>query len=114
MTLHFGGAIRTQGYVVRRAQVGIHPQLAVDERRDGLGRQVFGGAELPWSAHRGVTLRGELSGEPGERAAEDMTPLGHHQLPSICQRPEVSGTTSNVARWASRNTNEQPIYGLVS
>ena len=117
MTLHFGGAVWTQRYVMRRPQVGVHPQFAVDERRDGLGRQVLGRAELARSSHWGVTLRGELSGEPGERAAEDMTPLGHHQLPSVCQRPvhpDTLGTTSNVARRTTRNTNEQPICGVVS
>jgi len=86
MTVHVGGAFRTQRYVMRGAQVRVHPQLTVDERRDGLSRQVLGGTELPRSSNRGVALGGELGGEPGERAAEYVTPLGHHELLSVLHR----------------------------
>jgi acetyl esterase/lipase len=86
MAIHFGGAIRTQGNVMRGTQVCVHPQLTVDERRDGLGRQMLGGTELPRRTHRRVTLGGELGREPGERAAEHVTPLGHHQLLSVSRR----------------------------
>jgi hypothetical protein len=41
---------------------------------------------LPRSTDRRVTLRGELRGEPGERTAEDMSPLDHHQLLSVSRR----------------------------
>ena len=58
---------RAQRQVVRCAQVRGHPQLAVDERRDGLGRQVLSGPELPRPDRR-VALRGELRGQPGECA----------------------------------------------
>jgi hypothetical protein len=86
LTFHFGGAVRAKGYVMRRAQVRVHPQLTVDERRDGLGRQVLGGAELPWRTNRRVALRSELGGEPGERSAEHMSPLDHHLLLSVLRR----------------------------
>ena len=69
-----GRALGAQRQVVRGAQMCVHPQLAVDESRDGLGGQVLGGAELPRRADRRVALRGELSGQPGERAAEHMSP----------------------------------------
>ena len=36
--------------------------------------------------HRRVALGGELGREPGERAAEHVTPLGHHQLLSVSRR----------------------------
>jgi hypothetical protein len=86
LTLHFGGAIGAERYVVRCAQVRVHPQLTVDERRYGLCRQMLGGAELPRRTNRRVALRGELGGEPGERAAENMSPLDHHQLLSVLRR----------------------------
>jgi hypothetical protein len=41
---------------------------------------------LPWSTDRRIVLRGELGGEPGERSAEDMSPLDHHQLLSVSRR----------------------------
>jgi hypothetical protein len=41
---------------------------------------------LPWSTDRRVVLRGELGGEPGERSAEDVAPLDHHQLLSVSLR----------------------------
>ena len=86
LTVYFGGAVGAKGYVMRRTQVRVHPQLTVDERRDGLGRQMLGGTELPRCANRRVTLRGELGGEPGERTAENMSPLDHHQLLSVLRR----------------------------
>jgi hypothetical protein len=86
MTVDVRGAFRTQGYVMRGAQMRVHPQLAVDERRDGLSRQMLGGTELPRSTNRRVALRGELRGDPGERAAENMSPLEHHQLLSVSRR----------------------------
>jgi hypothetical protein len=90
VTVHVRGAFRTQGYVMRGAQVRVHPQLTVDERRDGLSRQMLGGTELPRGTNRRVALRGELRGEPGERTAENMSALEHHQLLS-------------VSRWAMRH-----------
>ena len=86
MTVHFGSALRAQRDVMRGAQVGVHPQLTVDERRDGLDRQMLGGAELPRRTDRRVALRGELGGKPGERSAEHMSPLDHHQLLSVSRR----------------------------
>src|ERR1700722_17236330 len=80
VTLDFGGAFRAERDVMRRAQVGVHSQLPVDKGRTGLDRQMLGRAELPWSTDRRIVLRGELGGEPGERSAEDMSPLDYHQL----------------------------------
>jgi hypothetical protein len=111
LTVYVGSAFGAKGNVVRCAQVCAHPQLAVNERRDGLSRQMFGGAKLAWRTHRRITLRGELGGEPGERTAEHMSPFDHHQPLSVSAlgHSETSSTTSNVARRRTRNTNEQPI-----
>src|ERR1700744_664276 len=86
VTLDFGGALRAERNVMRRAQVSVHSQLTVDEGRNGLDRQVLGRAELAWSTDRRIVLRGELGGKPGERSAEDMSPLDHHQLLSASRR----------------------------
>src|SRR3984957_2197207 len=86
VTVDFSGTVRTQRDVMRRPQVGVHPQLTVNEGRNRLDRQMLGRAELPWSTDRRVVLRGELGGEPGERSAEDMSPLDHHQLLSVSRR----------------------------
>src|ERR1700687_4336794 len=37
LSVELGGALRAQREVVCRAQMGVHPQLAIDESRDGLG-----------------------------------------------------------------------------
>jgi hypothetical protein len=39
--VNLGRALRAQREVMCRAQVRRHPQLTVDERRDGFGRQVL-------------------------------------------------------------------------
>ena len=80
LIVDFCGALRAQRQVVCGPQVCAHPQLTVDESRDRFGGQVFGGAELPRRADRGIALGRELSGEPGERATEHMFPVRHHQL----------------------------------
>src|ERR1700742_4227960 len=90
VTLDFGGALRAERNVMRRAQVSVHSQLTVDEGRNGLDRQVLGRAELAWSTDRRIVLRGELGGKPGERSAEDMSPLDHHQLLSASRRHSAS------------------------
>jgi hypothetical protein len=54
--LHFVGALSAQRQVVCGAQVGVHPELTVDERGDGLGGQMFGGAELPRRTDRRIVL----------------------------------------------------------
>ncbi|CKW43571.1 Uncharacterised protein [Mycobacterium tuberculosis] len=36
LVVHFGRALGTQRKVMRGPQVRVHPQLAVDESRDGL------------------------------------------------------------------------------
>ena len=112
MTVDFCGALRAKGDVMRRAQVRVHPQLAVDECGDGLDGQMFGRTELARRTDRRVALRCELSGKPGERTAEHMSPVDHHRLLSVSRR--FMGTTSNVARYPIRNTNEQRIRRLVS
>src|ERR1700729_3043413 len=86
VTLDFRGTFRAQRDVMRRAQVCVHPQLTVNKGRNRLDRQMLGRAELPWSTNRRVVLCGELGGEPGERSAEDMSPLDHHQLLSVSRR----------------------------
>jgi hypothetical protein len=86
VTVDFGGAFRAERDVMRCAQVSVHPQLTVDKGRNGLDRQVLGRAELPWSTDRRIVLGSELGGEPGERSAEDMSPLDHHQLLSASRR----------------------------
>jgi hypothetical protein len=86
VTVDFGGAFRAERDVMRRAQVSVHSQLTVDKGRNGLNRQMLGRAELPGSTDRRIVLRGELGGEPGERSAEDMSPLDHHQLLSASRR----------------------------
>jgi hypothetical protein len=86
VTVDFGGAFRAERDVMRRAQVSVHSQLTVDKGGNGLDRQMLGRAELPWSTDRRIVLRGELGGEPGERSAEDMSPLDHHQLLSASRR----------------------------
>src|ERR1700761_333835 len=86
VTVDFGGALRAERNVMRRAQVSVHSQLTVDIGRNGFDRQMLGRAELPWSTDRRIVLRGELGGEPGERSAEDMSPLDHHQLLSASRR----------------------------
>jgi hypothetical protein len=83
LTVHFGSALGAKGNVMRCAQVCAHPQLTVDKRRDGLGRQMLGRTKLPRRTHRRITLRGELGGEPGERTAEHMSPFDHHQPLSV-------------------------------
>lgn len=40
--------------------MGIHTEFAVDEGGDGLGGEMFGGAELPWGTDSSVTLGREL------------------------------------------------------
>jgi hypothetical protein len=80
VTVHFCGAFGAKGNVMRRPQVCIHPQLTVDKCRDGLDGQMFSRTELSRRTNRRVALRGELGGEPGERTAEHMSPLDHHQL----------------------------------
>jgi hypothetical protein len=86
MSVDFGGAFWAERDVMRRTQVSVHSQLTVDKGRNGLDRQMLGRAELPWSTDRRIVLRGELGGEPGERSAEDMSPLDHHQLLSASRR----------------------------
>jgi hypothetical protein len=76
---------------MRRAQVRIHPQLTVDERRDGFRREMLSRTELTRRTDRHVALRSKLGWEPGERTAEHMSPLDHHQLLRV------------------RNTSAQPI-----
>jgi hypothetical protein len=83
LTVYFDSALGAKRNVMRCAQVCAHPQLTVDERRDGLGRQMFGRTKLTRRTHRRITLRGELSGEPGERTAEHMSPFDHHQPLSV-------------------------------
>ena len=56
VTVDFGGAFRAERDVMRCAQVSVHPQLTVDEGRNGLDRQMLGRAELPWSTDRRVVL----------------------------------------------------------
>jgi hypothetical protein len=53
-------ALGAQRHVMGGAQVCTHPQLTVDECRDGLGGQMLSGAESAW-ADRLIALRGELS-----------------------------------------------------
>jgi hypothetical protein len=53
-----------------------------------------------------------LSGKPGERTPEHMSPVDHHRLLSVSR--QLMGTTSNVARYPIRNINEQRIRRLVS
>jgi hypothetical protein len=65
---------------MRCSQVRVHPQLTVDKRGDGLDGEMLGRTELPGRTDRRVALRGELGREPGERSAEHMSPLDHHQL----------------------------------
>lgn len=89
MTFHFRGALMAKRNVMGRPQVRVHPQLAVDKRGDGLNGQMLGRTELPRCANRRVALRRELRREPGERSAEHMSPLDHHQLLSgigVCLR----------------------------
>jgi hypothetical protein len=86
VTVDFGGAFRAERDVMRRTQVSVHSQLTIDKCGNGLDRQMLGRAELPWSTDRRIVLRGELGGEPGERSAEDMSPLDHHQLLSASCR----------------------------
>jgi hypothetical protein len=71
---------------MRRAQMRIHPQLTVNERRNGLRRQMLSGTELPRRTDRRVALRGKLGWEPGERTPEHMSPVDHHQLLSKSRR----------------------------
>jgi hypothetical protein len=71
---------------MRRAQMRIHPELTVNERRDGFGRQMLCRTELPWRTDRRVALRSKLGWEPGERTPEHMSPVDHHQLLSISPR----------------------------
>ncbi|EUA73347.1 hypothetical protein I553_9503 [Mycobacterium xenopi 4042] len=80
LILNLGGALRTERQVMRGAQVRIHPQFTVDKCGDGLGGQVLRGAELAWRAHGRVALGGKLRGQPGERSAEHLSPIGHHLL----------------------------------
>jgi hypothetical protein len=56
VTVDFRGAFRAERDVMRRAQVSVHPQLTVNEGRNGLDRQMLGRAELPWSTDRRVVL----------------------------------------------------------
>src|SRR5579875_1029879 len=83
------------------AQMRAHSQLAVHECRNRLSGQMLGGTELAGRTDRRVALRCELGGEPGERAAEHMSPVGHHHSFRHCA---VLGTTSNVARTAQSPT----------
>ena len=63
---------RAHRQVVRGAQVRVHPQLAVDERGDASVDRCS--VEPNWrGAYRRVALRGELGGQPGERATEHMS-----------------------------------------
>jgi hypothetical protein len=70
-------------------QVGVHPQLTVDKRGNRLDGEMLGRTELTRRADRSITLGGELRGEPGERAAEHMSPVGHHQLLSLPRTPRM-------------------------
>jgi hypothetical protein len=83
VTVHFCSAFGAKRDVMRCAQVRVHPQLTVNERRDGLNGQMLSGTELSRRTHRRVALRSELGGKPGERSAEHMSPLEHHQLLSV-------------------------------
>jgi hypothetical protein len=56
VTVDFRGTFRAQRDVMRRAQVGVHPQLTVNKGGNGLDRQMLGRAELPWSTDRRVVL----------------------------------------------------------
>jgi acetyl esterase/lipase len=56
VTVDFRGTLRAQRDVMRRAQVGVHPQLTVNKGGNGLDRQMLGRAELPWSTDRRVVL----------------------------------------------------------
>jgi hypothetical protein len=55
---------------MRGPQVCGHPQLTVDECRDGLDGQMLGGTELPRCTDRRITLGGKLCGETREREAD--------------------------------------------
>src|SRR5208337_1612025 len=83
LIINFGRALRAEREVMRSPQVRVHPQLTVDESRDRFDGQMLGGTELAWRADGRITLRGELCREPGERAAEHMSSVGHHQLLSL-------------------------------
>src|SRR5262249_11146948 len=80
LIINFGRALGAERKVMRGAQVRGHAQLTVDERRDGLDGQMLGGTEPPRCTDRPLALRGELFGEPGERATEHMSSVGHYRL----------------------------------
>ena len=58
--VHLRRAVDAQRQVVRSPEVSAHPQLAVDEGRDGFGGQMLSGAESA-GADGLVALRRELS-----------------------------------------------------
>ena len=89
LVIHLGRALGAQRKVMRGPQVCGHPQLTVDECRDGLDGQMLGGAELPRRTDRRVALRGELCGEPGEGAAEHMPSLSHYWSLSVLPTPRM-------------------------
>jgi len=88
LVIHFGRALGAQGKVMRGAQVCVHPQLTIDERRDRLDGQVLSGTELPRGPEGRIVLGGKLCGKPRERASEPMSSVGHHLL--LSQPPLMS------------------------